>query len=34
MPLDPIDILHLSDIHAGEGELVDEDGKTRVPKAE
>jgi len=34
MALHPLDILHLSDIHAGDGELVDEDGKTSVPKAE
>jgi 3',5'-cyclic AMP phosphodiesterase CpdA len=34
MALQSLDILHLSDIHAGNGELVDEDGKSSVPKAE
>ncbi|WP_449394730.1 metallophosphoesterase family protein [Devosia riboflavina] len=29
-----ISILHLTDIHAGLGELVDEDGKVHVPKAQ
>lgn len=30
----PITILHLTDLHAGPGELADEDMKTRVPNAE
>lgn len=29
-----VKILHLTDIHAGKGELADEDGKTGIPKAE
>lgn len=31
---DPVTILHISDIHAGSGELIDEDGKTSIPGAE